>query len=141
METFSPRITRLSPYEREHRNGHSSCLIWLTGLPAADKFTIAVELEHRLIQQGFRGESALASMPFSGMLFEPAHAGCHKMKRLIKPALLLAIVSVCLFGYVLQFPKRGISRVSSGVAVGSMDAAGLPCHLVRHFYFPDVQPE
>jgi hypothetical protein len=43
------------------------------------------------------------------MLFEPAHAGSHKMKRLLKPALLLAIVSLCLFGYVLHY-QSGIFR-------------------------------
>ena len=40
-----------------------------------------------------------------------------------------------------EFPKRHYSRVSSGVTVASMDAAGLSCRLVRHFSFPDVQPK
>ena len=56
-----------------------------------------------IIQSGSRCESALDSTPFSKTLLEPAHADCFKMKGLIKPALLLAIVSVCLFGYVLNF--------------------------------------
>ncbi len=35
-------------------------------------------------------------------------------------------------------PQRHFSRVSNGFASRAMDAAGLPCRLVRHFYFPDV---
>jgi len=55
-----------------------------------------------IAQSGSRRESALASTSFSGVLFEPAHAACYKMKGLIKLALLLAIVSICLLGYVLH---------------------------------------
>ena len=55
-----------------------------------------------IIQSGSRRESALASAKFSTMLFEPAHAVCYEMKQLVKPALFLAIVYVCLFGYVLH---------------------------------------
>jgi len=71
------------------------------------------------MQSSSRCESALASVPFSGILFELAHppslnhgvasAGFNKMKWLIKFALLLTVASVCLFGYVLCF-QNGIFR-------------------------------
>lgn len=38
--------------QREHRNGHVGCVIWLTGLSGAGKSTIAVELERVLFAQG-----------------------------------------------------------------------------------------
>ena len=38
--------------EREQRNGHRGCVIWLTGLSAAGKSTIAVELERVLFRNG-----------------------------------------------------------------------------------------
>ena len=38
--------------QREHRNGHVGCVIWLTGLSGAGKSTIAMELERVLFAQG-----------------------------------------------------------------------------------------
>jgi adenylyl-sulfate kinase len=43
---------KLAIVERELRNGHPGCVIWLTGLSAAGKSTIAVELEHELFGNG-----------------------------------------------------------------------------------------
>ena len=38
--------------ERERRNGHRGCVVWLTGLSAAGKSTIAAELERVLFRNG-----------------------------------------------------------------------------------------
>jgi bifunctional enzyme CysN/CysC len=38
--------------QREQRNGHQGCVIWLTGLSGAGKSTIATELERELFDQG-----------------------------------------------------------------------------------------
>ncbi len=38
--------------ERERRNGHRGCVVWLTGLSAAGKSTIAAELERQLFRNG-----------------------------------------------------------------------------------------
>jgi adenylyl-sulfate kinase len=38
--------------QRETRNGHCGCVIWLTGLSGSGKSTIAVELEHELFKLG-----------------------------------------------------------------------------------------
>lgn len=38
--------------QRTLRNGHLGCVVWLTGLSAAGKSTIAAELERRLFQMG-----------------------------------------------------------------------------------------
>jgi bifunctional enzyme CysN/CysC len=38
---------------RARRNGHRGAVIWLTGLPAAGKSTIAMELERRLFEKGY----------------------------------------------------------------------------------------
>jgi len=37
---------------RERRNGHRGAVLWLTGLPAAGKSTLAMELERRLFERG-----------------------------------------------------------------------------------------
>ena len=38
--------------EREERNGHRSAVVWLTGLSASGKSTVARELEERLFERG-----------------------------------------------------------------------------------------
>ena len=38
--------------EREWRNGHRGCVVWLTGLSAAGKSTIAARLERALFRRG-----------------------------------------------------------------------------------------
>jgi len=43
---------KIKPEQREQRNGHPGCVIWLTGLSASGKSTIAVELERELFQRG-----------------------------------------------------------------------------------------
>lgn len=45
---------KITPQQREQRNGHPGCVIWLTGLSASGKSTIAVELERELFQRGFQ---------------------------------------------------------------------------------------
>ncbi len=45
----------LSADRRARRNGHRGAVIWLTGLPAAGKSTIAMELERRLFERGLTG--------------------------------------------------------------------------------------
>ena len=44
--------SKVTPYQREVRNGHSGRVIWLTGLSSAGKSTIAAELERRLFKVG-----------------------------------------------------------------------------------------
>ena len=43
---------KIKPEQREQRNGHPGCVIWLTGLSASGKSTIAVELERELFNRG-----------------------------------------------------------------------------------------
>lgn len=43
---------KITPQQRAQRNGHPGCVIWLTGLSASGKSTIAVELERELFQRG-----------------------------------------------------------------------------------------
>ena len=43
---------KITPQQREQRNGHPGCVIWLTGLSASGKSTIAVELERELYNRG-----------------------------------------------------------------------------------------
>ncbi len=45
----------LSADRRAQRNGHRGAVIWLTGLPAAGKSTIAMQLERRLFERGLIG--------------------------------------------------------------------------------------
>jgi bifunctional enzyme CysN/CysC len=43
---------RVTARQRELRNGHSGCVVWLTGLSSAGKSTIATELERELFNLG-----------------------------------------------------------------------------------------
>ena len=46
-----PFCGKVSEIQREKYYGHKAAIIWLTGLPASGKTTIAVELEYRLFQK------------------------------------------------------------------------------------------
>lgn len=43
---------KVAPDQRAHRNGHTGCVVWLTGLSASGKSTIAIELERELFKLG-----------------------------------------------------------------------------------------
>jgi adenylyl-sulfate kinase len=43
---------KITPEQRAERNGHRGCVVWFTGLSAAGKSTIAVELERELFSRG-----------------------------------------------------------------------------------------
>ena len=47
-----PHTGKIGLHERERRHGHRGCVLWLTGLSASGKSTIAVELERQLFQRG-----------------------------------------------------------------------------------------
>lgn len=44
--------SKVTPEQRDHRSGQSGYVVWLTGLSASGKSTIATELESKLFQQG-----------------------------------------------------------------------------------------
>ncbi len=46
------RRGKVTPAQRESRNGHSGCVVWLTGLSCSGKSTIAAELERELFNLG-----------------------------------------------------------------------------------------
>lgn len=59
MKKATPKSANLHPHtgkislrEREQRHGHRGCVIWLTGLSASGKSTIATELERELFRRG-----------------------------------------------------------------------------------------
>jgi adenylyl-sulfate kinase len=45
-------ISKITLSQRERRNGHGGCVLWLTGLSAAGKSTVANELEMALFRRG-----------------------------------------------------------------------------------------
>jgi adenylyl-sulfate kinase len=47
-----PHAGKIDVRTRERRHGHRGCVVWLTGLSASGKSTIAVELERQLFQRG-----------------------------------------------------------------------------------------
>ncbi|HEU6449277.1 MAG TPA: adenylyl-sulfate kinase [Verrucomicrobiae bacterium] len=47
-----PSAGKITLQEREHRHGHRGGVVWLTGLSASGKSTIAAELERELFQRG-----------------------------------------------------------------------------------------
>jgi adenylyl-sulfate kinase len=47
-----PSKTRLPIPGKDHRSGPAGCVVWLTGLSASGKSTIATELERVLLSQG-----------------------------------------------------------------------------------------
>ena len=50
--SLRPHAGKISVRERERRHGHRGGVVWLTGLSAAGKSTIAAELERRLFKRG-----------------------------------------------------------------------------------------
>lgn len=58
MDSIKPKVEvqwqplDISKDDRRSHKGHSSVIIWLTGLPASGKTTIAQELEKRLYEMG-----------------------------------------------------------------------------------------
>jgi adenylyl-sulfate kinase len=46
------QASKVTPTQREARNGHFGCVLWLTGLSASGKTTIATELEQQLFSVG-----------------------------------------------------------------------------------------
>lgn len=56
MIAAAPGFIPCAPVSREERrakHGHPGCVIWLTGLSAAGKTTIAIELERALFEKNF----------------------------------------------------------------------------------------
>jgi adenylyl-sulfate kinase len=47
-------VSQITLSERERRNGHGGCVLWLTGLSAAGKSTVANELEVALFRRGLQ---------------------------------------------------------------------------------------
>jgi len=47
-----PHTGKIPLHERERRHGHLGCVVWLTGLSASGKSTIASELERELFERG-----------------------------------------------------------------------------------------
>ena len=47
-----PHTGKIPLHEREARHGHRGCVVWLTGLSASGKSTIATELERELFLRG-----------------------------------------------------------------------------------------
>jgi len=47
-----PHTGKIPLREREQRHGHRGCVVWLTGLSASGKSTIATELERELFRRG-----------------------------------------------------------------------------------------
>jgi adenylyl-sulfate kinase len=47
-----PHAGKIAQRERERRHGHRGCVVWLTGLSASGKSTIATELERELFRRG-----------------------------------------------------------------------------------------
>jgi len=45
--------TKIKSYDVEQRNKHLGCIVWLTGLSASGKSTIAIELEKKLFDNGY----------------------------------------------------------------------------------------
>lgn len=52
MSNLTQVSSKVSPAERNERNGHIGKVIWLTGLSGAGKSTIAMDLERRLFDDG-----------------------------------------------------------------------------------------
>src|ERR1044071_8647818 len=47
-----PSAGKIGLHDRERRHGHRGTVVWLTGLSASGKSTIATELERELFQRG-----------------------------------------------------------------------------------------
>jgi adenylyl-sulfate kinase len=52
VQNICPVPAKITPEQHELRNGHHGCVLWLTGLSASGKSTIATEIEGRLFALG-----------------------------------------------------------------------------------------
>lgn len=53
VKTTTHLQRKVGPAERVKRSGHAGAVVWLTGLPAAGKSTLAVALERQLFDDGY----------------------------------------------------------------------------------------
>lgn len=72
---------RVTPESRAAYNGHTGGVLWLTGLPAAGKSTLAMELEQKLFNKGYQvyvldGENLRAGLS-SDLGFSPKDRAEH----------------------------------------------------------------
>lgn len=51
-EHLESSMGKVTVAERARRNGHAGCVVWLTGLSASGKSTLAIELERELFRRG-----------------------------------------------------------------------------------------
>ncbi len=54
MENIIPHEFHISKTERNKQNGHTSFVVWFTGLSGSGKSTIANQVEHELYEQGIK---------------------------------------------------------------------------------------
>ncbi len=53
--------------QREALNGHSGACVWLTGLSASGKTSVAIELGHQLVERGIHGHALDGDILRSGL--------------------------------------------------------------------------
>lgn len=75
---------RVTPDSRAAYNGHAGGVLWLTGLPASGKSTLAMELEQRLFAKGYQvyvldGENVRAGLS-SDLGFSPKDRAEHNRR-------------------------------------------------------------
>jgi len=104
---------------RARRNGHPGCVVWLTGLSAAGKSTIAAELQHRLFAEGRQvylldGDIVRRGL-CSDLTFSPEHRQ-ENIRRVGEVAMLFADAGfICLAAFISPYRRdralvRGLAR-------------------------------
>src|ERR1043165_179568 len=100
---------KITVEQRELRNGHPGCVVWLTGLSAAGKSTIAAELEQRLFAEGRQvyllDGGIIWAGPCSDLSFSPEHRQ-ENIRRVGEVAMLFADAGfICLAAFISPYRR------------------------------------
>ena len=99
--------SKITAAERARQNGHPGCVVWLTGLSAAGKSTLAVELERELFRAGRQvfvldGDHLRHGL-CSDLGFSPA-ARAENIRRVAEVATLFAAAGViCITAFISPY--------------------------------------
>ncbi len=105
--------------ERERKNGHRGGVLWLTGMPASGKSTLALRLEQRLYQEGITayvldGDNIRGGLS-ADLGFSPADRS-ENLRRVAEVAKLLADAGlVCIAAFISPLRRdRDQARAING---------------------------
>jgi adenylyl-sulfate kinase len=106
---------KVGPAERVKRSGHAGAVVWLTGLPAAGKSTLAVALERQLFDDGYLAYVLDGDEIRGGLCSDLGFAAkdrCENVRRVAEVAALFARAGfICIAALVSPYQEdRNMAR-------------------------------